>query len=130
MLDGNSANDSAGLVTVESCHSTWLFDEANSRFRRTVKGLRLGGTVSTDWRPYDHLVLDDRSDAFIVFLDACGTRLLRSWRHLGPCDHCGDRRTEEISIDAVKAASATRATKRWRAALAWKSNPGDVVSNG
>ena len=57
---------------VESCHSIWLFDNENHRFRRFLKGLRTDRIVSTDWRSYDHLTFDARSDAFLVFLDGIG----------------------------------------------------------
>jgi hypothetical protein len=96
-----SSDDNFPLV-VESCHSVWLFDEENRRFRRMVKGLGPDVTVATDWRPYDHLVIDEQSDAFLVFLDENGTRLLRSRRHLGDdCDRCSTERTRELSLLAI-----------------------------
>ena len=44
----------------------------------------------TDWRSYDHIIVDDSTVAFLVFLDAAGTRILRSKRHDGRCS-CGGR---------------------------------------
>jgi hypothetical protein len=87
------------LLVLESCHSTWLFDGANHRYRRISKGARLSQQVSTDWRAYDRLVLQDDSDAFIVFLDASGSRVLRSWRHGADCDRCGGEVTAEMSLE-------------------------------
>ena len=85
------------LVVIESCHSTWLFDQARHRFRRGLKGNPVATTVATEWRPYNHLALHPDSDAFVVFLDSSGTRLLRSWRHTTHCDQCGGEVTAEMS---------------------------------
>ncbi len=91
----------AETLQIESCHSVWLFDEANLRFRRIVKGIDLPLPVTTGWRAYDHLVLDERAEAFLVFLDSTGTRLLRARRHLGEsCPRCSDP-TREISLEAI-----------------------------
>ncbi|HVB07023.1 MAG TPA: hypothetical protein VNF07_12330 [Acidimicrobiales bacterium] len=90
------------LLVIDSCHSTWLFDEANHRFRRMVKGLDEHLPVTTDWRPYDRLVIEESSDAFLVFLDRSSTRLLRSRRHLGAgCDRCLEEATSELSLRAI-----------------------------
>lgn len=78
----------SSFLVIESCHSTWIFDEENRRFRRLLKGPRIDREISTDWRSYDRLVLDRLSDAFLVFLDAAGSRVIRSHRHLGKCGHC------------------------------------------
>lgn len=86
---------------IESCHSTWIFDLANHRFRRTVKGRELNRRFSTDWRVYDHVVFDSESGAFLIFLDALGTRVLRSQRHSGQCERCGDF-TATICVDDLK----------------------------
>lgn len=96
-----SGNGTGRPLVIESCHSTWVFDEDNHRFRRLLKGARIGRSISTSWRSYHHVVFDDRSDAFLVFLDPCGTRLLRSWRHLGDCGKCGEA-TAEISAEDVR----------------------------
>lgn len=104
--DGAVRARASQIVVIESCHSTWLFDETNHRFRRMVKGPRIDRSVSTDWRPYDHLIIDDHTEAFIVFLDVAGTRLLRSWRHLQDCDRCGGEATAEMSIEELQRAVA------------------------
>ena len=92
---------------IESCHSTWLFDEKNRRFRRLLKGTRLGTAATTDWRPYDHLVIGDSSDAFLVFLDPSGRRALRSWHHTGRCERCGTSNTAELSLEDLKSTIAS-----------------------
>ena len=86
------------FVVIESCHSTWLFDTADRRFCRVVRNGTPPAGVPTDWRPYDRLVVDDHTDAFVVFLDATGTRLLRSWRHGEDCGHCHGDVTAEMSL--------------------------------
>ncbi|MCU1491653.1 MAG: hypothetical protein JWM85_3058 [Acidimicrobiaceae bacterium] len=86
------------FLVLESCHSTWLFDTAEHRFCRVLKGPRIEASVATEWRHYDRLVLHPDSDAFVVFLDASGTRLLRSWRHTAQCDQCGGNATAELSL--------------------------------
>ena len=86
---------------IESCHSTWIFDVANRRFRRMVKGRELKRRFSTDWRLYDHVVFDSESGAFLIFLDALGTRVLRSQRHSRRCERCGDS-TATICVDDLK----------------------------
>ena len=96
------SSDADGLLVVESCHSTWLFDETDRRFCRIVKGVREGAPVMTVWRPYDRLVLADDSDAFVVFLDRTGTRLLRSTRHTAHCERCGGEVTSEMSLEDLR----------------------------
>jgi hypothetical protein len=86
------------FVVIESCHSTWLFDTADRRFCRVVRNRTHPAGVPTDWRPYDRLVVEDHTDAFVVFLDATGTRLLRSWRHGADCRHCRGDVTAEMSL--------------------------------
>jgi hypothetical protein len=86
-------------ATIETCHSTWIFDTENRRFRRLLKGVQLSHEVSTDWRSYDHVVFEEDSDAFLVLLDETGTRLLRSRRHLASrCERCGEATTQELYV--------------------------------
>jgi hypothetical protein len=89
------------FLVVESCHSTWLFDEVDHRFSRVLKA-GTPSAVVTDWRPYDRLVLAEDSDAFVVFLDASGTRLLRSTRHTTHCERCGGEVTGEMSLEDLR----------------------------
>lgn len=75
---------------VDACESTWIFDNERRRFRRLLKGDGALFTFATEWRSYDRVLFDRRSDAFIVFLDFAGRRLLRDRRHLEPsCTRCG-----------------------------------------
>ena len=39
-------------IVIESCHSTWIIDRENSRFRRVVKSAHRTSTpVATEWQP-------------------------------------------------------------------------------
>ena len=91
------------FITVDSCHSRWIFDTEHRRFRRILKGLAFGeGQATTDWRPYHHLEVDPDSDLFTVELDDTGTRVLRTWLHTGAvCPQCGNAGTEELSLDDI-----------------------------
>jgi hypothetical protein len=93
------------MVVLESCHSTWVFDQERSRFRRVLRDpdLQLDATA-TGWRPYFGLEFDDHSDAFVVYLNETGTRLLRSWRHEETCPHCGRESTAELSLEDLRSA--------------------------
>lgn len=95
-------------LVLESCHSTWLFDTDHMRFRRVLKGLDLDAhNASTAWRPYFGLDMDPDSESFVVLLNAEGTRLLRSWRHVEHCAQCGGEPTGEVSLAELR--SSTRA---------------------
>src|ERR1700728_997776 len=92
-------------MVLESCHSTWLFDTDRMRFRRILKGLDMDARqASTAWRPYFGLELDPLSESFVVLLNAEGTRLLRSWRHVEHCPQCGGEATAQLSLDELRAA--------------------------
>jgi hypothetical protein len=90
-------------ITIDSCHSLWIFDPSNQRFRRVLKGLGHGSeSARTEWRFYHELDLDPDSDAFVVVLNHAGTRMLRSWRHQGvTCLQCGASGTEELSLESI-----------------------------
>jgi hypothetical protein len=90
-------------LTIDSCHSRWIFDTAGLRFRRAPQGPGLELLMATtDWRPYHELLIDPDSEAFVVILNEAGTRMLRSWRHTDAiCPQCGARRTEELALKAV-----------------------------
>ncbi len=90
---------------LESCNSTWIFDTRRHLFRRVLKGADgVAHRVSTAWRPYYALELDDSSESFVVVLNAEGTRLLRSWRHLAHCVQCDGEPTTELSVDELRRA--------------------------
>ncbi|MGH8998072.1 MAG: hypothetical protein ACRDY7_01620 [Acidimicrobiia bacterium] len=79
---------------LESCHSTWLFDESGRSFRRIPRGLPI--TPDGEWTPF-HLLDIDPSGSFSVSLNAEGTRWLRSRIHVEPCPQCDDgQRTTEL----------------------------------
>lgn len=95
-------------LVIESCHSTWIFDVERLRFRRVLKGVEVSNTrPATEWRPYEAVEFVPGSDAFVVLLNPEGTRMLRSWRHIGPrCDNCGEV-TRELSLEDVRALLAS-----------------------
>jgi hypothetical protein len=100
---GNTAgSEPTGLLVVDSCHSTWLFDAPARRFRRILKGLDVDPALAaTDWRPYERLEFSEGSDAFIVLLNEAGTRRIRSWRHIDGCEQCEGERTSELSVEDI-----------------------------
>jgi hypothetical protein len=93
----------AGVVVIDSCHSTWLFDEPALRFRRILKGLEVDPSLAaTDWRPYVRLELAEDSEAFVVVLDEAGTRRIRAWRHVEGCEQCDGETTTELSVEDIR----------------------------
>ncbi len=92
------------FLVLDSCHSTWLFDVANKRFRRALKGLDVDPSVAaTDWRTYERLELSEGSEAFVVVLNAAGTRRIRSWRHVDGCAQCeSGQTTSEVSLEDLR----------------------------
>ena len=91
-------------LVIESCHSTWVIDMENSRFRRILKGFYdHAAQASTAWRPCFGVEIDPHSESFVVLLNAEGTRLLRSWRHVDHCAQCGGEATSELSLDELRA---------------------------
>jgi hypothetical protein len=92
-------------TTIESCHSTWLFDSDRMRFRRILKGTEVGGQpVVTGWRSYYRLEDHPNSETFTVYLNAAGTRMIRSWRHAADCAQCNEHLTTAMSLDALRSA--------------------------
>lgn len=99
-----AAGPGAGdFLVLDSCHSTWLFDVAEHRFRRVLKGLDVDPALAaTDWRSYERLELSEGSEAFVVVLNATGTRRIRSWRHVDGCEQCDGERTVELSLEDLR----------------------------
>ena len=93
------------MFTLDSCHSRWIFDTDQRRFRRVLRGPEMElRTVTTEWRPYHDLHVDEESDSFVVALNEAGTRMLRSRRHRdGECPNCGVT-TGEVQAAEVAAA--------------------------
>ncbi len=98
-----SPTETGGLLVVDSCHSTWLFDVAEKRFRRILKGLDVDPALAaTDWRTYDRLEMSEDSEAFVVILNEAATRRIRSWRHVEGCEQCEGERTMELSVEDIR----------------------------
>ncbi len=77
------------MERIDSCHSIWLFDTERRRFRRVPRGISIDSpALASDWEPYFGLEISAESGAFAVELNESRTRLLRSWRHTSPCEHC------------------------------------------
>ncbi len=55
----------------------------------------------TEWRPYWQVQLDPEGEGFTVYLNAAGTRLIRSWRHGTNCEQCGAPATAELSLEDI-----------------------------
>jgi len=92
-----------GLLVLDSCHSTWVFDVVARRFRRVLKGLDIDPAIAaTDWRPYERLELAEGSEAFVVVLNTSGTRRIRSWRHVDGCEQCDGEQTVELSLEDLR----------------------------
>ena len=95
------------LITLESCHSTWIFDARQLRYCRIVKGIDVGHRrVSTEWRPYRDLEFDPLGRSFTVFLDEARTHLIRTSIHMQSCGHCGGSQTTELSLEDIRRAVA------------------------
>lgn len=77
-----------------------MFDEGEREFCRIDRDAP--GTTA-EWRPYDRLIIQSDSDAFLVFLDAAGSRVLRARRHVAPCNEC--EITQEFSADELNSLS-------------------------
>jgi hypothetical protein len=101
--DRGDAEGDLGLLVLDSCHSTWVFDLGAKRFRRVLKGLDVDPSLAaTDWRSYERLEIPEGSDAFTVVLNRSGTRRIRSWRHLDGCQQCEGERTVELSLEDLR----------------------------
>jgi hypothetical protein len=97
-----SKND---VTSIESCNSVWLFDVKAMEFKRKIRNTSgEADTVSTDWRPYFGLEVDESNKSFVVQLNESGTRLLKSWIHKNPCNRCSDSNTTEISLEEINKA--------------------------
>jgi hypothetical protein len=95
------------LITLESCHSTWIFDARQLRFCRILRGIAVGQRrISTEWRPYWELEIDPHGRTFTVFLNEGRTRLVRSSIHTDACVECNSARTAEISLHDIQRAVA------------------------
>jgi hypothetical protein len=95
------------IITLESCHSTWIFDTRQLRFCRILRGIAVGHRrISTEWRPYWELEIDPQARNFTVILNEARTRIVRSSIHTQSCVACGAWPTTEISLDEIHQAVA------------------------
>ncbi len=85
----SNSNSRSSSIEIESCHSTWIFDQRRMRYRRVLRGTGTPLEVATAWRPYYGIETDDAGDTFAVLLNPAGTRILRSFRHPDGCAECG-----------------------------------------
>ncbi len=94
------------IITLDSCHSTWIFDARQLRFCRILRGIAVGRCrISTEWRPYWELEIDPHSKTFTVVLDEPRTHSIRSSIHTQDCAQCGSP-TTELSLEDVQRAVA------------------------
>ena len=95
------------MITLDSCHSHWVFDPDRHRYRRVPQGPDLElRSAASEWRAFHELHVDEHSESFVVVLNAEGTRMLRSWRHgPGTCPSCGFTTGEVDAVDAVAAST-------------------------
>jgi hypothetical protein len=95
------------LITLESCHSTWIFDSRQLRFCRILKGIAARQRpVSTEWRRYWDLEIDPHGRTFTVFLDESRTRFIHTSIHTHECVQCRGSRTAELSLGDIRHAVA------------------------
>jgi hypothetical protein len=95
------------IITLESCHSTWIFDPRQLRFCRILRGIAVGQRrISTEWRPYWDLEIDPHGRTFTVFLNEAHTRMVRSSLHTQTCVDCGSSPTAEVSLEDIQRAVA------------------------
>lgn len=98
------------LRVIDTCHNTWLFDEENRRFQRIPRGLV--GYVPTEWRAYDHLVVEPSCETFVVVLDHRGTRVLRGRRCGSGCACQGGPDPAGVQ-DAASPVAGPRTSAGW-----------------
>jgi len=95
------------IITLESCHSTWIFDPRQLRFCRILRGVAVAGRrISTEWRPYWELEIDPHERNFTVSLNEARTRFVRSSIHTSDCAVRGASLTTEFSLDEIQRAVA------------------------
>jgi hypothetical protein len=95
------------LIVLESCHSTWIFDSRQLRFCRILKGIEVRHRrISTEWRPYWDLEIDQDGESFTISLDEARTRLIRSSGHSPDCLPSAGNETIELSLEHIRHAVA------------------------
>ena len=95
------------IITLDSCHSTWIFDTRQLRFSRILRGIAVGQRrISTEWRRYWELEIDRQRGTFTVVLNEAGTRRIRSFIHAQDCAQCFTSPTTELSLEDIGRAVA------------------------
>ena len=95
------------IITLDSCHSTWIFDARQLRFCRILRGIAVGQRrISTEWRPYWELEIDPHGRTFTVVLNEARTRLIRSSIHTKECVECGELAHDRVSLEDIERAVA------------------------
>jgi hypothetical protein len=95
------------IITLESCHSTWIFDTRQLRFCRILRGIAVGQRrISTEWRPYWDLEIEPHGRTFTVTLNEARSRLIRSTLHSSACGACGGTHTTELPLEQIGRAVA------------------------
>lgn len=81
MVDGRFAFHYLTMTPTifESGGTTWVFDTDPMRFRRLLKDTEIAGEPAvTDKRPYHRLRVSPENETFTVYLDAEGSRRIKS----------------------------------------------------
>jgi hypothetical protein len=94
------------IITMESSHSTWIFDPRHLRFCRILRGIAVGQRISTEWRPYWQLEIDPHDRTFTVFLNEQRSRLIRASIRTSACVECAGERTSEVSLEDIRSVVA------------------------
>ena len=90
-------------IVLDSCHSIWIFDTDRMRYCRILKGVEFSHRcVTTEWRAYWHLKMDNQAGTFIVYLRADRSRVIRWWLHSDDCRQCSGNETAELLIEDVR----------------------------
>lgn len=79
----------APLQVIESCDETWIIDLANQRYQRFRSEPQPRSFRDATWAPCFALHWDESGDEFVLWLTESGSKRLRSWRHVVPCENCG-----------------------------------------
>lgn len=97
------SNDVGRYETIDTCNSTWIFDTSEHRFVRLPRNQAHPDAAAmvppSRWEPYDSVVVDPVSGAFLVRLNPSGSRILRSMIHRDPCPRCSSESAAPLTIE-------------------------------
>ena len=98
---------SMNLITLDSCHSTWIFDTRQLRFCRILRGIAVGQRrISTEWRPYWELEIDPHGKTFTVVAQRDPHPAHPVVHPHEDCVQCGGSHTTELSLEDISRAVA------------------------